>query len=277
MNRKLIVNADDFNTDGPRNRGILEAARRGIVTSTSVLANAAWPEGALHELKAAFGPRIGIHLNLTKGRPLCKIPGSLIAEDGCFFFKRKAWRRAIAGGFDPCEIEREFVAQIEALLSAGISLDHIDSNNHLHVFPTVAEVTARVAQQYRIGRIRLPFEPLGWSLTRPGPGLLKKCFISLFAIRARAVFCSAGLRFPERCAGLLAPDVRSATALVRFLKRLPDGATELMCHPGYACSENPFSTHDRERELAALTADDVLDIIKKKAIALISFSDIPCA
>jgi len=277
MNRRLIVNADDFNTDGPRNRGILEAARRGIVTSTTVLANAAWPGGALHELKAAFGGRIGVHLNLTKGRPLCKILHSLVAEDGCFFSKRKAWRRAIAGGFEPCEVEREFDAQIEALLAAGIRPDHIDSNNHLHVFPAVAEVTARVARKYRIGRVRLPREPLAWSLTQPGPGLLKKCFISLFAIRARSVFRNAGLWFPERCAGLQAPDMRSAPALVRFLKRLPDGVTELMCHPGYACPDNPFSTHDRERELAALTADDVSAAVKRNAITLISFSDIPCA
>jgi chitin disaccharide deacetylase len=277
MKRQLIVNADDFNTDGPRNRGILEAARRGIVTSTSVLANAAWPEGALHELKTAFGDRIGVHLNLTKGRPLCKITPSLVSQDGCFYSKHAAWRRAIARGFDPCEIEREFVAQIEVLQSAGLQPDHIDTNNHLHVFPLVAEVAARVAQKYRIGRIRLPLEPLAWSLMRPGPGLLKKCFICFFALRARSVFRKAGLRYPERCAGLQAPDMRSAPALVRFLERLPEGATELMCHPGYACADNPFSTHDRERELAALTAADVLDTVKRYDIILISFSDIPCA
>ncbi len=56
MNRQLIVNADDYNTDEGRNRGIIEAARRGIVTSTSVLANAAWPEGALYGASRYLSP-----------------------------------------------------------------------------------------------------------------------------------------------------------------------------------------------------------------------------
>jgi predicted glycoside hydrolase/deacetylase ChbG (UPF0249 family) len=214
---------------------------------------------------------------LTKGRPVCKIKYSLVGQDGCFFSKHEAWRRAVAGRFDPHEVESEFIAQIEAVQSAGIAPDHVDSNNHLHVFPGIAEAAARAAQRCGIRRIRLPREPLLWSLRQTGRGFVKKMCISLLALRSRAVFRSAGLCFPDRCAGLQAPDMRSAQSLARFLVRLPAGTTELMCHPGYADRHNAFSTAERECELAALTADAVLKAVRRNSISLISYSDIPCA
>ena len=277
MNRRLIVNADDYNTDAGRNRGIVEAARRGIVTSTSVLANAGWPEGALSELKAVFDMRAGVHLNMTKGRPLCQGMRSLVSADGGFLAKPAAWRKALGGAFDHREIEREFSAQIRALLSVGIEPDHLDGNNHMHVFPRIMQVTARLALEFGIRRVRLPLEPLSWSFMQPGRGLVKKCFLSLLALRARAVFRNAGLCFPDRCAGLHVPDMRREASLIRFLEALPAGATELMCHPGYADAGNAFSTAGRELELAALTADDVSTAVKKNNITLISFNDLPCA
>jgi predicted glycoside hydrolase/deacetylase ChbG (UPF0249 family) len=154
--------------------------------------------------------------------------------------------------------------------------DHVDSNNHLHVFPGIAEASARAALRCGIRRIRLPREPLLWSFRQAGRGFVKKMCISLLALRARGFFRSAGLCFPDRCAGLQVPDMRSAQSLARFLIRLPAGTTELMCHPGYADSHNAFSTAERELELAALTADAVLTAIRQNTISLISFSNIAC-
>ncbi len=114
--RYLIVTADDYNTDRARNRGILETVSKGIVTSVSVLANMPWEENALAELKAACGPRIGIHLNLTRGKPLCPELKTLTLAAGCFFTKQAAWRKALLGLFDLQEIEKEFAAQIEHLI-----------------------------------------------------------------------------------------------------------------------------------------------------------------
>ena len=34
--KQLIINADDFNADAERNRGILKSSEEGILTSTSV-------------------------------------------------------------------------------------------------------------------------------------------------------------------------------------------------------------------------------------------------
>ena len=49
--KQLIVNADDYGTNEARNRGILEAAREGIVTTTTIIANAITSDDSLHNLQ----------------------------------------------------------------------------------------------------------------------------------------------------------------------------------------------------------------------------------
>lgn len=70
------------------------------------------------------------------------------------------------------------------------------------------------------------------------------------------------------------PAVARVASLKAFLMNLPEGTTELMCHPGYQNqAENPFSTSEREQELAALTGDDVLREVRRQSIHLISYSE----
>lgn len=175
----LIVNADDYNTDSERNRGILQAARSGMVTSVSVLANLHGEDEALAELKRVMGARIGIHLNLTSGRPL--VPGlkTLTDAHGSFYPKHETWRRAMLGLFNLQEVEKEFAVQIDQLLASGVAPDHLDGNNHVHVFPGIARVAGSLAQRYGISRIRLPRELFSRLLQWTQPKALKKYFIGL--------------------------------------------------------------------------------------------------
>ena len=140
VTRNLIVNADDFNSDEERNRGILEAGEKGIATSVSVIANLPFNAESVAKLKTVFGPRIGIHLNLTKGAPIARRTTSLVDESNLFFKKKNAWRRALLHQYNLKEVEEEFAAQISRLQELGITPDHLDGNNHLHIFPQIAEV-----------------------------------------------------------------------------------------------------------------------------------------
>jgi predicted glycoside hydrolase/deacetylase ChbG (UPF0249 family) len=271
----LIVTADDYNTDPERNRGILETVSKGIVTSVSVLANLPWEKNALTELKAACGQRIGIHLNLTRGKPLCSGFKTLTDEAGNFFLKRTAWRKAMLGMFDLQETKKELSAQIEHLMTAGIVPDHIDGNNHIHVFPGIATVVARLAQHYGIRNVRLPLEAFSFLRQYGQPNALKKYFIGLLAKRARPIFRNHGLCFTEHFAGIQFPAVANTASLRAFLQTLPQGVTELMCHPGFKnYTRNPFSTEEREQELYSLTHQDVLEDIRRLNINLISYGEL---
>jgi len=271
----LIVNADDYNTDSERNRGILQAARSGMVTSVTVIANLRGDDDALAELKRVMGARIGIHLNLTSGRPLVPKLKTLTDEAGFFYTKQTAWRKALLGTFDIKEVEKEFAAQIERLTASGIAPDHLDGNNHVHVFPGIARVAGSLAQRYGISRIRLPLEPFSRLLQWTQPKALKKYFIGLLSRRTRPQFVRCGLRFTDHFAGIQFPTVARVASLNAFLMNLPEGTTELMCHPGYQNqAENPFSTSEREQELAALTSADVLREVRRQNIHLISYSEL---
>lgn len=272
--RRLIVNADDYNTDPERSRGIIEAAKNGILTSASVLTNMDGLDNALRELEQVLGPRIGVHLNLTRGKPLSPGVQSLTGPQGDFLPKGSAWRKALCRGYNLDEIRREWSAQIEAFCRRGLKPDHLDGNNHLHIFPGCAKICAELALRYNIRRVRLPLEPL------PAPGLcgragLKRLFLALLAVRARSLFRAYGLCMPERMFGIAFPDTGDPGSMLRFLKTLPPGVSELMCHPGYSASGvQSFSCAARERELHALTCPSVRETIISERIRLISFSDL---
>jgi len=68
--KHLIVNADDFGLTENVNRGILDAYRDGILTSTTLLANGMAFESAVAASKRFRRLGIGVHLNLTEGLPV---------------------------------------------------------------------------------------------------------------------------------------------------------------------------------------------------------------
>src|SRR5579863_2733104 len=67
--RNLIVNADDLGWTEGINRGIAEAHRKGLVTSTSLLANGRAFDSAVQVAGANPELGVGVHLNLSDGAP----------------------------------------------------------------------------------------------------------------------------------------------------------------------------------------------------------------
>src|SRR3972149_1037605 len=107
----LIVNADDFNLTEGVSRGILEAHRHGLVTSTTVMVNLPCLTQSRDLARDAPGLGLGLHLNLTFGPPALppgRVP-SLVDGDGRFI--RDRVRVGAAG--DLSEIRAEWAAQAE--------------------------------------------------------------------------------------------------------------------------------------------------------------------
>lgn len=272
--KQLIVNADDFNSDPERSEGILQAGQRGIVTSTTVISNLPFNKETITGLKTVFKKNIGIHLNVTKGMPLTDDTKTLTGPDGRFFNKQSAWKKALSKQYDPDELTRELTAQLEVLLDNGIIPDHIDSNNHLHVFPVFADITAKLAVKYKIKAVRIPRETFRFSDLNFSKTFMKKYFIYALSLIAAKFFRSAGLNSPGNFFGIAFPAPMNKASMMNFLNQLPHGTTELMCHPGFSTGSSSFSTPDREIELSILTNQDIIDCIKKNNIELISYNDL---
>ncbi|HZY59641.1 MAG TPA: ChbG/HpnK family deacetylase, partial [Candidatus Binataceae bacterium] len=66
--KQLVVNADDLGMTRGVNRGIIEAHRSGLVTSTSLIANGAAFEDAVARIRPCPDLSVGLHVNLTAGK-----------------------------------------------------------------------------------------------------------------------------------------------------------------------------------------------------------------
>jgi predicted glycoside hydrolase/deacetylase ChbG (UPF0249 family) len=153
--RRLIVNADDLGLSPAVNRGIIELQAAGIVTSASLLMNLPATADALD--RTADGRLdVGVHLNLTVGRPLSGPAPGLVGRDGRLAPLPVVVRRLLRGELRLATVEREWAAQIEALLATGRRAAHLDSHQHLHALPGLLGLAGRLARRYDIGALRLP-------------------------------------------------------------------------------------------------------------------------
>ncbi len=275
LQRLAIVNADDFGLSLGVNRGIIEAHRRGIVTTASLLANGAALDDAIRQIRTHPDLGVGIHLCLVEGAPVLapKSVPSLVGTDGGFLPSLRALLfRVVAGRIAGPEVEAEWRAQIELLLDRGVAIQKADSHMHLHVLPPFFERFLRLCREYRIEAVRLPLEPVTpTSFTRPsGLGL------GLLASAQASKISKHGLRAPDHFRGASVSGGLTTARLVRYLRTLPVGVTEIMTHPGLPGPPLPgwaaSARYDRAAELATLVSPAVRAALGTSGIELTTFA-----
>ena len=127
---KLIINADDFGLSKSISDGIIEGIKGGYITSTSVMANMEYAEYAIKEAVKNNISCIGLHINLTVGKPVIDNP-RLTDENGMFLYNRKQIENPKLTYEDAYN---EIKAQIELVdkYSDGLlKIDHLDMHHHL--------------------------------------------------------------------------------------------------------------------------------------------------
>ncbi len=224
----LIVTADDYGLTDATCRAILEAHELGVVTATSALAVAPGIERRLALVDGGGSLSVGVHLALVgEDRPLlsrAEIP-TLVDGEGRF---AASWRqllpRLAARRVDPDDVRRELDAQIQRV-AAQVEPTHLDSHQHLHLWPSVASVVVDLAVQHRIGAVRVPRS------TQTG---LRARAIDRLARRLAARIDAAGLARTERFCGLDEAGGWSAARLEAVLEALArtTGSVECNVHPG---------------------------------------------
>jgi hopanoid biosynthesis associated protein HpnK len=274
-----ILNADDFGLSPGINRGIIEAHRHGIVTSASLMAVGDAFEEAVAFAHEDPGLSLGIHLTLIEGRPVLppeKVP-SLVTADGRFCQSLGMFLlRWLAGKIRMQEVQREFAAQIEKVLDYGLRVDKLDSHMHLHLLPGIFQAVLAVAGRYRIRAIRLPRERVVGRDDRLNIVALwrRATLTTLAALRGRPT-AAAGLFYAAHFSGVGESGQLTEEGLLRLLRDLQPGITEVMLHPGYrdrVIHEWPMSRrYEREPELKALTSPRVKAVVQNLQIKLVNF------
>ena len=285
--KNLIVNADDLGWTAGVNRGIAEAHRKGLVTSTSLLANGRAFDSAIEVARSNPELGIGVHLNLSDGPPTAQVETvrGLLNKEGNLEGGPESLLLRIAGrSLSLEEVEREWDAQIQKIRDAGIEPTHLDGHKHVQMLPGLFEIALHLAKKHGIRAIRISLEQsnLRSALSAGNQDtsvLLKQGVqaraLKLLARDAREMADRAGVATADHFCGIAQTGVLQRDGLAQLLSNLPDGTTELMCHPGYADDElRATSTRlqsSRQTELEILTDTEIRKIVASRGIRLISY------
>ncbi|MCG2720190.1 MAG: ChbG/HpnK family deacetylase [Nanoarchaeota archaeon] len=267
--KQLIVNADDFRLSEFTNKGIVDCFEYGIVNSTTIMPNGNSFDDAV-KLAKKFKLKVGIHINLTQGRPLTQ--AKTLTENNDLTTKNII--NAMLHKINLKEVEKEAEEQIRKVLNAGIKPTHLDSHKHIHVFPGIIDVFIKLAKRYNINKIRLPLNKVvNYKLLFSIQGL-KHFIVRFYSRKAKRNFKKANIKTTEQFYGVLETGKLSIASLKKILKNVK-GTAELMCHPGYF---DPNVTdglrNTREKELRAVTNQEIRDFVKKQDIKMISFGEL---
>ena len=252
------------------------AHTQGILTAASLMVAGCAARDAVARARHLPSLRVGLHLVLVDGTPVLppeRIPDlvdgdgrlrSDLARVGLDIFLHPRARAQLAA-----EIEAQFVAY----RATGLKLDHVNAHHHFHLHPTVCSQMLDIGSRYGLGAVRVPREPAEL-IARIDHGARAGRLTSLWAARLGNRIRRNGLTAPDRVFGLAWSGAMSEERIAGVLQSLPDGLTEIYCHPatsnGFAGAAPGYRYSD---ELAALTAPAVKEACRAAAARSGGFAD----
>jgi predicted glycoside hydrolase/deacetylase ChbG (UPF0249 family) len=272
--RKLIINADDYGLTRGVSQGIRYAFTCGVLSSATAMTNI---PGAVRGLEIALRDTpslpIGVHLALTAGRPLSpaeEIP-TLVDGEGRFFSREEFLARLER--IDSQQVGLEFRAQIEVLRRLGIQPDHLDSHHFVsYLTPGLLQQMLILAEEYHLA-VRPPAGCDG-AMSELFPGLPESSAAFLHG-DAQGFIRRASIPTADRLYLTLYDKTATLKNLQWILSDIPEGVSEIMCHPGMADDElRNISSYAEERgyELELLTESNLPALLEQWGIQLTSYA-----
>jgi chitin disaccharide deacetylase len=315
---RVVLHADDFGQNAAVNDGILRGFDRGLLTSTSLLANAPAARQAIDawrmlvrrqqagmiasaESRATLGDNwapfdLGVHLNLTQGRPLtgARYPELLLDDAGRFPGVVRTYRR-LRGRVSSdviSAIHVELESQISLLVDNGIRPTHVNGHQYVEMIPRVAALVPELLERFGIHVLRVAEEP---GLTRSTVwqnGRIDAWLLALvkrrFARRLRGRLKSTAARSPSQYFGTAHAGRITAPVIARFLKSArPPGMIEIGMHPAVSPTKPTSDSErdgwrdplafDRPAELALLESVELRDLLRSRKFSLGRLAELKAA
>lgn len=277
IKKQLIINADDFGISQPVNEAIARSYKEGLLTSTSLMANAPAFENAISMLKDLQGLSIGVHLNIIEFSTLKKNlnPDSLLYDqngnynNGFVQILTKSLNKDFLN-----EAEEDFRLQIETIIEKT-PVDHIDSHVHVHAIPEIFKIVCRLAKEYGIKNVRTQFEypyfvpdikkyfsikyPVNW---------IKLILLNSFTILNKCYLKNFDLATNKNFIGVNYTGYMDENTLYYAMKNVAQ-RTEAIIHPS---ADRVDSLH--YNEFLAVMSEKLRQKINQSNIEPVNFSDI---
>lgn len=273
---RFIFNADDFGRSPDENRGIRAALAGGLVHSVTVMANFKEAEEIVRLKREAPSLGVGVHINLTEGRPVLSLEkvASLVDSGGGFFPKHLLLAKLLTGRVSLQQIENEIKAQIDRIRHLTGEITHADSHQNVHIMPGIITAVANACRAYGIKKIRSQYEVRLSALNQliPQKILAQIAFKAIIFVKT---FCQnklerLGLSSP---AALLAgipgymEESNNWRATLKWwnqgLTLLPEATYEICLHPGVSPAQ-----------VALMTSEEFKTILARLKYKSITYADV---
>jgi predicted glycoside hydrolase/deacetylase ChbG (UPF0249 family) len=263
--RLLLLNADDLGMYPGVNRGIAHAVEAGPIRSASLIATSPFAPEATRWLSGRTDVSLGVHLTLVRDvervpwGPRCapaEVP-SLVDPDGRFRpLPRLDETLAVAR---PEEVEREFRAQLEAVLDAGLRPTHLDWHCTISGGrPDVFELTYRLAREHGLA-VRVTEQPWIDRLQALGLPTCDHALLDSYEV----------------------PPDEKPGVYHHLLRELPEGLSQWAMHPGSGDGPSeeldPDGWRIRRSDTEFLTEPETARILRAEGIVLVDYRAIQAA
>jgi len=279
MDKRVIINADDFGLCEGVNKAVAQAHTDGVLTSATIMANMPAAGEAVKIAKQLPTLGVGVHLNLFEGQPVSKeaTVGCLLDADGRFACSPSKLALLSVGRHKIRNaIRTELTAQIQWVIDNGLTPTHLDSHKHIHTFPPIFPIVCDLARRFEIAAIRWSFEPkelsrMPWPLTSEAG---RK--------RARKLRTMAKINRMQNSHPLKTNALLGITHMgridVNFFKAValynPAQVAEVMTHPTTTDNPNQSQTsslHTQQAEFSALCSEKTKQYFKDAGTKLVHY------
>jgi predicted glycoside hydrolase/deacetylase ChbG (UPF0249 family) len=282
MVKQLIVTGDDYGLSSSINEAIEECLQNGVMRATCVMMNMpAWAQAA--RLRSRFpNCSVGIHWNLTQGRPVLsahRVP-TLVDHEGQFHRSlRRPW---LARKIQLFELQAELRAQYARFCAVAAPPDFWNTHQDSHLCPGLFRVFVDLGKELGIPAMRshrrftVPQgsssmkyhlqHPLYWAKGR---------LLARWCDRAQAL----GVLMPAGRFHMPGYKADSA-ALRQALERLPwervSNAVELATHPATRVEAEVFGalTESRIRDYHLFRDRHLCELLRQIGVRPVGFADL---
>jgi chitin disaccharide deacetylase len=275
--KHLIVTADDFGAAREVNDAVEAAHHGGVLTAASLMVAAPAAVDAIARARRMPSLRVGLHVVLTDGTPLLPLAAvnRLVDRNGRFRTDLTAFATAIA-----CsprvrrQLAAEISAQFAAFCDSGLTLDHCNAHQHLHLHPFVGKLLTAIGRRFGLRAVRLPLEPARVLRTVERRALRMPALLTMpFALALRRRLRAAGIASADSLFGLRWSGQMTRQRLLGLIRNLPPGLSEIYLHPATGPFPGAARGYRYREEFEALTATEVLTACRDPSLRLGGYSD----
>jgi chitin disaccharide deacetylase len=257
--RLLIINADDFGRFQSINDAILRTMTEGVVRSTTLMVPCQGAHAAMQALAENSDLAFGVHLTLiaepatNRWGPVAskdQVP-SLVDENGEIYNYEQIPKLLELAKLN--ELEMEFRAQIEHVLTAGLKPTHLDFHCLFDAGrPDIFDMTVGLAKEYGLA-LRVGGRDVANALQAEGLPTNDHVFLDSYRLG----------------------DVGKSARFVQLLRDLPPGLSEWAAHPGLDTPESQELDSEgwtiRFADFEFLISQEAKDTIREEGIILLDY------